>query len=132
MVRSPFISLKKRVAHLYPQALGSLFVAFYDSQGYGGGIRPRLHTGFSSQSSESQSYLTTGGPTENRVFTGIYLRSPAMGCLPRICSPSNGDVTLFFSARTCLPSRCPGIGNIRGLNLAAVKSTTVQVSDCRF
>jgi hypothetical protein len=26
----------------------------------------------------------------------------------------------------------PGIGNIRGLNLAAVKSTTVQVSDCRF
>jgi hypothetical protein len=23
----------------------SLFVAFYDSQGYGGGIRPRLHTG---------------------------------------------------------------------------------------
>jgi hypothetical protein len=23
----------------------SLLVAFYDSQGYGGGIRPRLHTG---------------------------------------------------------------------------------------
>jgi hypothetical protein len=31
------------VAQLYPQALGSLFVASYDSQGYGGGIRPRLH-----------------------------------------------------------------------------------------
>jgi hypothetical protein len=27
-------------ARLYPHALGSLFVAFYDSQGYGGGIRP--------------------------------------------------------------------------------------------
>jgi hypothetical protein len=26
----------------------------------------------------------------------------------------------------------PGIGNIRGLNLAAVKSTTVQVSYCHF
>jgi hypothetical protein len=26
----------------------------------------------------------------------------------------------------------PGIGNIRGLNLATVKSTIVQVSDCRF
>jgi hypothetical protein len=26
----------------------------------------------------------------------------------------------------------PGIGNIRGLNLATVKSTTVQVPDCRF
>jgi hypothetical protein len=28
------------VAQLYPQALGSLFVTSYDSQGYGGGIRP--------------------------------------------------------------------------------------------
>jgi hypothetical protein len=27
-----------RMAQLYPQVLGSLFVAFYDSQGYGGGI----------------------------------------------------------------------------------------------
>jgi hypothetical protein len=42
---SVFVSPRNRVARLYPQALGSLFVAFYDSQGYGGGIRPRLHTG---------------------------------------------------------------------------------------
>jgi hypothetical protein len=28
-----------------PQALGSLSVASYDSQGYGGGTSPRLHTG---------------------------------------------------------------------------------------
>jgi hypothetical protein len=33
------------VARLYPQALGSLFVASYDSQGYGGGILPRLNMG---------------------------------------------------------------------------------------
>jgi hypothetical protein len=32
-----------RVAQLYLQALGSIFVASYDSQGYGGGIRTRLH-----------------------------------------------------------------------------------------
>jgi hypothetical protein len=32
-----FISLRNRVARLYPQALGSLFVASYDSRGYGGG-----------------------------------------------------------------------------------------------
>jgi hypothetical protein len=32
------------VEHLYPQARGSLFVAFYDSRGYGGGILTRLHT----------------------------------------------------------------------------------------
>jgi hypothetical protein len=34
-----FIFPRNRVAQLYPQALGSLFVAFYDSQSYGGGIR---------------------------------------------------------------------------------------------
>jgi hypothetical protein len=35
--------------YVYPQALGSLFVASYYSQGYGGGIRPRFHAGFSSR-----------------------------------------------------------------------------------
>jgi hypothetical protein len=40
-----FISPRNRVAQLYPQVLGSLFVASYDSQGYGGGIRTRLHKG---------------------------------------------------------------------------------------
>jgi hypothetical protein len=38
------ISPRNRVAQLYPQTLGSLFVASYDSQGYSGGIRTRLHT----------------------------------------------------------------------------------------
>jgi hypothetical protein len=40
-----FISPRNRVAQLYPRALDSLFVASYDSQGYGGGILTRLHTG---------------------------------------------------------------------------------------
>jgi hypothetical protein len=43
-----FKSPRNRVARLYPQSLGFLFVASYDSQGYGGGIRTRLHAGFSS------------------------------------------------------------------------------------
>jgi hypothetical protein len=30
-----FVSPRNRVARLYPKALGSLFVASYDSQGYG-------------------------------------------------------------------------------------------------
>jgi hypothetical protein len=34
------------MARLYPQALDSLFVANYDSQGYGGVIRHRHHTGY--------------------------------------------------------------------------------------
>jgi hypothetical protein len=37
-----FISPRNKVARLYPEALGSLFIASYDSQGYGGGIRSRL------------------------------------------------------------------------------------------
>jgi hypothetical protein len=40
-----FISPRNRVTWFYPQALGSLLVASYDSEGYGGGIRLRLHTG---------------------------------------------------------------------------------------
>jgi hypothetical protein len=42
---SVFVSHRNRVAQLYPQALGSIFIVSYDSQGYGGGIRTRLHTG---------------------------------------------------------------------------------------
>jgi hypothetical protein len=40
-----FISPRNRVAQFYPPALGSLFVASYNSQGYGGVIRRRLHMG---------------------------------------------------------------------------------------
>jgi hypothetical protein len=40
-----FISPRNRVARLYPQELGSLFVASYDSQGYGGDIQNRFHAG---------------------------------------------------------------------------------------
>jgi hypothetical protein len=43
-----FISPRNRVARLYPQAPGSLFITSYDSQGYGESIWPRLHTGFHS------------------------------------------------------------------------------------
>jgi hypothetical protein len=41
------ISPRNRVAQLYPRALSSLFVAFYESQGYGRGILTHLHTGHS-------------------------------------------------------------------------------------
>jgi hypothetical protein len=42
-----FVSLKYRVAPLYPRALGSLFVSSYDTQGYSGGILTLFHTGAS-------------------------------------------------------------------------------------
>jgi hypothetical protein len=59
-----FISSRNRVAQSYPQALGSLFVAYYDSQGYGGGIRPTFTRGWvniKSKLRQSQIYLTTDG-----------------------------------------------------------------------
>jgi hypothetical protein len=40
-----FISPRNKVAQLYPRALDSLSVASYDSQGCGGGILTRIHTG---------------------------------------------------------------------------------------
>jgi hypothetical protein len=43
---SVFRSRRDSVAQLYPQAPGSLFVSFYDSQGYGGGILTRLPDGW--------------------------------------------------------------------------------------
>jgi hypothetical protein len=43
-----FLSHRSMVAQLYPQSLGSLFIASYVSQGYGGNIGHRLYTGFPS------------------------------------------------------------------------------------
>jgi hypothetical protein len=54
-----FISPRKRVAQLYPQALCSLFVASYDSRGYGGGIRPRLHKGVCLVMAAGPRYITS-------------------------------------------------------------------------
>jgi hypothetical protein len=63
--RSPYLyPPRKRVAHLYLQAPGFLFVASYDTQGYGGRTRTRPHTGWlllPFSQSQSQSYFTTGG-----------------------------------------------------------------------
>jgi hypothetical protein len=38
-----FMSSRNRVAQLYPEALGFLFVVSYDLHSYGGGIRTHLH-----------------------------------------------------------------------------------------
>jgi hypothetical protein len=62
--RSPYLlSRRNRVAQLYPQALGSIFVASYDSQDYGGGIRARLHAG-----DQSQSHIATAGPSVSKSW----------------------------------------------------------------
>jgi hypothetical protein len=53
-----FISPRNKGIQLYPRHWGSLFVASYDTQGYGGGIRPLLHKG----SASNHSPVLAAGP----------------------------------------------------------------------
>jgi hypothetical protein len=59
-----FTSRRNRVA----QALGSIFVASYDSQGYGGGIRPRLPA----VSLNPTRYMGTSGRNARNIHTQQY------------------------------------------------------------
>jgi hypothetical protein len=57
----------------------SIFVASYDSQGHGGGIRPRLHTG--ELLVKSQSDVTTDGQSASLSW----IKAPMWGLRPDIC-----------------------------------------------
>jgi hypothetical protein len=61
-----FISPRNKVSRLYPQALGSLFVASYDSQGYGGGIRTRNQERIASRKLGSDTGLKRNPEITNR------------------------------------------------------------------
>jgi hypothetical protein len=62
------------VAQLYPRALGSLFVASYDSQGIGAVILTRLHTGLTSAEVEVEDNLRS---TVNRPVS-LGVRCPSV------------------------------------------------------
>jgi hypothetical protein len=66
-----FISPRNRVAQLYPQALGSFFVASYYSQG--GGIRTRLHTDLTKSLNYPHFYFSLG--IFNRILSVYTTRS---------------------------------------------------------
>jgi hypothetical protein len=93
------------VARLYPQLLGSIFVVPYDSQGYGGGIRPCLHTGHALliYESESESYVTTDGRTLffNYNFGRTDERAPSrtISCYSPVVTGM--FLLIFVSAETC-------------------------------
>jgi hypothetical protein len=78
------------VAQLYPQALGSLFIASYDSQGYGGGILTRPHAG----KLLLDSYVTSEGQSVSmswcRAHSGLVTRHyfPSEGFCQKIASLS--------------------------------------------
>jgi hypothetical protein len=71
-----FISPRNRVAQRYPQALGSLSIASYDSQGHGG-VRNRLHTVHSRLHGNVFASLSKGLFTKKSVSVGM--------CLPSLC-----------------------------------------------
>jgi hypothetical protein len=94
-----FISPRNRVARLYPQALGSLFVASYNSQGYGGGIRTRLHAGISTlESWTSQSHVATDGrPVSQSVSLGLlFFDSYGLVFVGRPLGREDGSVFCFM------------------------------------
>jgi hypothetical protein len=69
--RSPYLHPppppQNRVAHLLIRVLGLLFIASYDSKGYGGIILTRLHTGRPEHSAEILLYSLCTNPTEKTV-----------------------------------------------------------------
>jgi hypothetical protein len=88
-----FISPRNRVAQLYPPppALASLSVAFYNSQGCGGGIRPCIHTAW-------QSSKFTEEPLSNMmVVTTVSCRPSPLCHSCYICSLQ----TLCYGSYQC-------------------------------
>jgi hypothetical protein len=78
------------VAQLYPQALGYLYFAFYDSQGYGGGIRLHLHT--------------VSDP--DFVAPIVPHITPQHGPRRNVSQYISVVTRRFVAAGKCLPSRC--------------------------
>jgi hypothetical protein len=96
-----FISPRNKVAQLYTQALDSLFVASYDSQGYSGGIRTRLHTGYTG-CLKIDSLSSQGADRRKRRFQ----KFPTVTCIPVAVETWSGPhrnhrVTCFYRAVPC-------------------------------
>jgi hypothetical protein len=77
------------VAHLYSRALGSLYVASYDSQGYSAGILTRLHTGLTILQSDpkimSRAEAETEAQAQPRAEAEVRLQMTArLGVEPNV------------------------------------------------
>jgi hypothetical protein len=97
-----FISPRNRMAQLCPRALGSFFVASYDSQGYGGGILTRLHTGFLRFQVQVQVQVTlrptVSGPVffSDNYFLYFSCRAPTL-TKGRVCNLQCNDASSISS-----------------------------------
>jgi hypothetical protein len=82
----------------------SLFVASYDSQGHGGGIRPRLHTGLTCQLLMTYRYIVSGRTTQkthplSTNGCSLLLRIRCAGCLLSRCLAMGLFVTVPIQVR---------------------------------
>jgi hypothetical protein len=106
-----FISSRNRVAQLYLQALGFLFVASYESQGYGGVIRPRLllsyvtpfHGPHRNTISNSTSIVACASVAAGTCLPTRALAAAACSRLLKVCC-LEANVVSFYVSRS-LPSK---------------------------
>jgi hypothetical protein len=103
----------------------SLFVASYDSQGHGGGIRPHLHTGLPILVSVALLITLLHGPNGKRCFQQyLYcVRIRCRGtCLPSRCLETAIHATIFTPYLHLKEKGevkcCSGLSNIRLLCIA--------------
>jgi hypothetical protein len=91
----------------------SLFVASYDSQGHGGGIRPRLHTGLLHLKCSPPWNRMLAPRTEDTLPKGNF--SSVVQVVTGITSVNNR-----CSDNNCLSSRCLRIATIRLSNITCI------------
>jgi hypothetical protein len=90
------ISPRNKVAQLCSQAMGSLFVASYDSQSYGGVFRPLLHTWFPPTLTSIVLLITPlHGPSRKRRFQQYLYCCMSIRCRGNMFTeplPRNGSI----------------------------------------
>jgi hypothetical protein len=111
-----------------PQALGSLFVAFYETQGYGGGIRSRLHRGWCPR------YITPlHGPHRKHRFQQFLYCCMHIRCRGNVFiepCPCSGRPFLLIKKSLLLSSKCFAV--FRGRYPATVLHATILLTGRLF
>jgi hypothetical protein len=104
----------------------SIFVASYDSQGHGGAVRPRLHTGFRCPRTPWPLYRLRTNHIENTSHSCsvLFTRYPATSCLSRIYlrgnlfpEPLPSNVTPYYNIKNYIWA----LNRLRALSITTMK-----------